>query len=200
MSHPKTFRQIVGAPEHPSPLDRSALILIDIQREYVDGAVPLENVHEAAAEAGRLLELARANGVPVFHIAHGSGPGAPVFATDGPFVEHLEPVKPREGEPVVWKTHANAFIDTGLAEKIRETGREEVIIAGDMTHVCVSTSARAAAEEHGFRVTVVADATASRDLPLHGGGVVPAETVRQTALAELADAFAVVVKDASAWE
>ncbi len=199
MSLPRTFHEIVGAPGHPSPLENSALVLIDIQREYVDGAVPLENVHKAAEEAGRLLTLAREKAVPVFHIAHGAGPGTPVFATDGPYVEFLAPVKPRDGEPVIWKTHADAFIDTGLADKIRATGRSEVIIAGDMTHVCVSASARAANERHGFRVTVVADATATRDLPNPLGGVVPAETVRQAALAELADAFAVVVKDTSAW-
>jgi nicotinamidase-related amidase len=200
MTEPRTFNQMFGAPGHPSPLDRSVLVLIDIQREYVDGAAPLENVREAAAEAGRMLDLARRRGVPVFHIAHGAGPGAPVFATDGPYVEHLPEVAPRDGEPVLWKQHADAFLGTGLAERIRETGRSEVIIVGDMTHVCVSTSTRTAAEAHGFRVTVVADATASRDLPNPLGGVVQAETVRQAALAELADAFAVVVKDASAWD
>lgn len=196
---PKTFRAIFGAPDHPSPIENSVLVLIDIQREYVDGAAPLEHVHEAAAEAGRLLALARENGVPVFHIAHGEGPGAPAFATDGPYVEHLEPVKPGPGEEVVWKTQADAFIGTGLAEKIRATGRDEVIVAGDMTHVCVSTTTRSAAGQHGFRVTVVADATAARDLPDPLGGAVAAETVRRTALAELNDAFAMVVKDHSAW-
>jgi nicotinamidase-related amidase len=196
---PRTFRAIFGEPDHPSPLDRSVLVLIDIQREYVDGAAPLERVYEAAAEAGRLLAMARAKGVPVFHIAHGAGPGAPAFATDGPYVEHLDPVKPGPGEEVIWKTHADAFLETGLAEKIRATGRDEVIIAGDMTHVCVSTSARAAAERYGFRVTVVADATAARDLPDPLGGVVAAETVRRAALAEINDAFAVVVKDHTAW-
>ncbi|HEY6633017.1 MAG TPA: isochorismatase family protein [Rhizobiaceae bacterium] len=199
MQLPKTFRAIFSAPDHPSPLDRSALVLIDIQREYVDGAAPLENVHAAAAEAAKLLSLARENGVPVFHIAHGAGPGAPAFATDGPYVEHLDPVKPGPGEEVIWKTKADAFLGTGLADRIRAAGRDEVIIAGDMTHVCVSTSARAAAEQHGFRVTVVGDATAARDLPDPLGGVIAAETVRRTALAELNDAFAVVVKDHTAW-
>ncbi len=199
MSIPKTFNQIFGAPEHPSPLVQSALLLIDIQREYVDGAAPLENVQGAALEAGKLLALARERGVPVFHIAHGAGPGAPAFDTDGPYVAHLPAVAPRDGEPVIWKTYANAFLETGLAERIRETGRTEVIIAGDMTHVCVSATARAAAEAHGFRVTVVADATATRDLPNPLGGVIPAQTVWQSALAELHDAFAVVVKDAGAW-
>ena len=55
---------------------------------------------------------------------------------------------------MIWKTYANAFLETGLAERIRETGRTEVIIAGDMTHVCVSATARAAAEAEGCRVTV----------------------------------------------
>ncbi|MBX3584164.1 MAG: isochorismatase family protein [Rhizobiaceae bacterium] len=199
MHSPTTFLEIVGEPRHPAPLDRAALVLIDIQREYLDGVVPLENVQAAANEAGRLLELAREHGVPVFHVAHGSGPGAPVFATDGPYIEHLDPVKPGPGEELVWKTHADAFLGTGLVEKIRATGRDELIIAGDMTHVCVSTSTRSAVEQHGFRVTVVGDATAARDLPDPLGGVVPAETVRRTALAELADAFAVVVKDHTAW-
>lgn len=199
MHAPRTFNQIFNAPDHPSPLEKSALVLIDIQREYDDGAVPLANVHEAAAEAGRLLALARENHVPVFHIRHGAGAGAPAFATDSPFVEFLPEVAPQPGETVLWKSHADAFLGTGLAERIRETGREELIIAGDTTGVCVSTSTRTAYEAHGFRVTVVADATATRDVPNPLGGVIPAETVRQAALADLADGFATVVKNADAW-
>ena len=145
------------------------------------------------------LALARENHVPVFHIRHGAGAGAPAFATDSPFVEFLPEVAPQPGETVLWKSHADAFLGTGLAERIRETGREELIIAGDTTGVCVSTSTRTAYEAHGFRVTVVADATATRDVPNPLGGVIPAETVRQAALADLADGFATVVKNADAW-
>lgn len=199
MQTPRTFNQIFGAPDHPSPLEKSALVLIDIQREYDDGAVPLANVHEAAAEAGRLLTMARENGVPIFHIRHGAGPGAPAFATDGPFVEILPEVAPLEGEAVIWKSYSDAFLGTGLADRIRETGRDELIIAGDTAGVCVSTSTRTASEAHGFRVTVVADATATRDVPNPLGGIIPAETVRQAALADLADGFAVVVRNADAW-
>jgi nicotinamidase-related amidase len=66
--------------------------------------------------------------------------------------------------------------------------------------VCVSTTARAAAEEHGLRVTLVADAIAARDVADPLGGTIAAETVRRVALAELADMFAVVVKDSTAWK
>ncbi|MFT9027281.1 isochorismatase family protein [Acetobacter indonesiensis] len=196
----ETFRQIYGLDDSPSPLDRSVLILIDIQREYRDGRVPLANVDAAADEAGRLLALARRNGVPVIHIAHDAGPGAAAFASDGPYRDFLPQVTPHEGETVLFKTHANAFIGTGLADRIEETGRNEVIIAGDTVGVCVSTTARAAAEEYGLRVTLVADAIAARDVADPLGGTIAAETVRRVALAELADMFAVVVKDSTAWK
>ncbi|MFT8809052.1 cysteine hydrolase family protein [Gluconobacter sp.] len=196
----ETFRQIYGLDDSPSPLDRSVLILIDIQREYRDGRVPLTNVDAAADEAGRLLDLARREGVPVIHIAHDAGPGAPAFASDSPYRDFLPQVTPREGETVLFKTHANAFIGTGLADRIKETGRNEVIIAGDTVGVCVSTTARAAAEEYGLRVTLVADAIAARDVADPLGGTIAAETVRRVALAELADMFAVVVKDSTVWK
>lgn len=196
----ETFRNIFGVDDTPSPLDKSVLVLIDIQREYRDGRVPLANVDQAADEAGRLLALARRNGVPVFHIAHDAGPGAPAFASDSAYRDFLPQVAPLDGEPVLFKSHANAFLGTGLADHIRETGRSEVIIAGDTVGVCVSTTARAAAEQHGLRVTVVADAVAARDIPDPLGGTINAETVRRVALAELADQFAVIVKDSSVWK
>lgn len=171
----ETFRNIFGVDDTPSPLDKSVLVLIDIQREYRDGRVPLANVDQAADEAGRLLGLARRNGVPVFHIAHDAGPGAPAFASDGAYRDFLPQVAPVEGEPVLFKSHANAFLGTGLADHIRKTGRSEIIIAGDTAGVCVSTTARAAAEEHGLRVTVVADAVAARDVPDPLGGTIDAK-------------------------
>jgi len=196
----ETFRNIFGADDTPSPLEKSVLVLIDIQREYRDGRVPLANVDQAADEAGRLLTLARRNGVPVFHIAHDAGAGASAFASDGVYRDFLPQVAPLAGEPVLFKRYANAFLGTGLADLIRETGRSEVILAGDTVGVCVSTTARAAAEEHGLRVTVVADAVAARDVPDPLGGTIDAETVRRVALAELADQFAVIVKDSSVWK
>ncbi|GAC1043123.1 hypothetical protein thsrh120_31270 [Rhizobium sp. No.120] len=64
--------------------------------------------------------------------------------------------------------------------------------------MCVSTTTRAALDL-GYRSTVVANATASRDLPLFDGtDVIPAEIVRQTALAEFGDRFAIIVPDAAA--
>jgi nicotinamidase-related amidase len=55
------------------------------------------------------------------------------------------------------------------------------------------------AVDHGYRVTLVANAAATRDLPDPLGGVQSAATVHRATLAALADRFAIVVADAEAW-
>ncbi len=65
-------------------------------------------------------------------------------------------------------------------------------VAGAMTHMCVSSTLRAAAEL-GYQSCVVADATATRELPLTGGASIPAPVVHRANLAALGDRFARVV-------
>jgi nicotinamidase-related amidase len=194
-SLPRTLLQIAGAPQHPSPLDRSALVLIDHQLEYVTGVVPLNGIQEAVSEAALLLELAREHRVPVFHIVHHGRPGAAAFDPQGPYVAIMPELTPRDDEAVVVKSLPNAFAGTKLHGLIQASGRKELIIAGFATHMCVSTTTRAALDL-GYRSTVVAGATATRDLahPTRNG-VVPAGNVHEAALAALADRFAVIVPD-----
>jgi nicotinamidase-related amidase len=60
--------------------------------------------------------------------------------------------------------------------------------------MCISASARAALDL-GYQTSIAGDAMATRALPAHdGGSPIPAEIVHRTALAELADRFAAVVK------
>ena len=87
----------------------------------------------------------------------------------------------------------NAFAGTELHERLQQAGRNTLILAGFMTHMCISASARAALDL-GYQTTVIGDATATRALPAHDGGApISADAVHRTALAELADRFAAVV-------
>jgi nicotinamidase-related amidase len=194
---PKTLLQLAGAPTHPSPLGNSALIIIDAQLEYVTGGLPLAGVAAAIDEAARLLALARQHRVPVFHIVQHAPAGRPLFAEDGPHAAIVPQLTPHDGEAVVRKSLPNAFAGTDLQERLQASGRGELIIAGFMTHMCVSATARCALDLK-YRTTVVAGATATRALPDPLGGAIAAETVHRTALAELADRFAVVVRDTAA--
>ena len=180
---------------HPSPLDTSALIIIDAQGEYVSGSLPLSGMAAAVAETKRLLELARGRGTPVFHVVHHARPGAAVFDPEGPYVAIVPELAPTDGEAIVTKSLPNAFAKTNLHDLVVATRRKELIVAGFMTHMCVSSTARAGLDL-GYRTTIVASATATRDLPKAvGNGVIPAEVVQEGALAALADRFAVVVTD-----
>ncbi|WP_353861118.1 cysteine hydrolase family protein [Azospirillum formosense] len=195
---PKTLLALAGAPATPSPLDSAALVLIDAQREYTEGALPLVGVEAAVAEAARLLERAREAGVPVFHIVHHGKPGGALFNPEGPLSGIVAPLLPLDGETVVVKHLPNAFAGTELDALVRATGRKELIVAGFQTHMCVSSTVRAALDL-GWRTTVVDAASATRDLPDGAGGVIPAEALHRANLAALADRFAVVVKNSRSW-
>ena len=96
------------------------------------------------------------------------------------------------GEPDVVKNYPSSFEKTNLDDLLKGFGVEEVTLAGCMTHVCVNSTARAAFN-HGYRATVVGNATATRSLPNPAGGVVSAKDLHDASLAALHDIFAVVV-------
>ena len=194
---PKTLLQYAGASLTPSSLDKSAVVLIDCQMEYLSGTLKLVGVEEALAQARAVLALARQEGTPVFHVVHHGCPGGALFDPDGTFVAIVPDVAPIDGEPIVRKSLPNAFAGTGLNDLIIATGRKELILAGFMTHMCVSATARAALDL-GYRSTIVAAATATRDLPDSHDGIIPADVLQRSSLAALADRFAVVVPDAAA--
>lgn len=187
-----TLLSLSGASLSPSPLERSALVIVDAQMEYVTGSLPLAGVEAALGEIAALLALARSRGVPVIHVVH-HAPGRPLFDPAGPFAAIAPQALPAEGEPVVIKTLPNSFAGTDLLERLRETGRSELILAGFMTHNCIAATSMAAVD-HGYRNTIVAAATATRDLP-----GAPAALVQQGVLAGLADRCAIVVADHSAF-
>ena len=196
---PKTVLQIVGAPQHASALDRSALILIDHQMEYVTGALPLDGIDEAVAEAAILLDIARDHHMPVFHVVHHGPAGGPLFDPEGDFARIIPTLSPAAGETVVTKSLPNSFTGTNLHNLIQNTGRKELVIVGFMTHACVSATARAALDL-GYRSTVIAGATATRDLPSAiDGSIVPAARIQEAELSALADRVAVVVPNGSAF-
>ncbi|MGL4397548.1 MAG: cysteine hydrolase family protein [Hyphomicrobium sp.] len=191
-----TLRSLLALPSEPRPLSQSVLIMIDCQNTYRDGVMQLEGVEPALAEAQRLLERARSVGTPVIHIQHDAGAGSP-YDTTAEIGRIADVVAPRAGEAVITKAYPSSFEKTDLDARLKALGATDLVIAGFMTHVCVNSTARAAFNL-GYRPTVVAAATATRALPNPLGGVVPAEQVHVSALAALADIFAIVVPNGQA--
>lgn len=195
---PKTLLAMADAAWPPARFDDATLVIIDAQREYADGGLPLAGVAAAIAEAAQVLAATRRHAAPIIHVVHHSPPGSGLFDASAPFAEIVPELTPRADEAVVAKKLPNAFAGTDLAERLRATGRSEIILLGFMTHMCISATARAALDL-GFKVTIVAAATATRALPdALGGPAIAAEIVQKTALAELADRFATIAADAAA--
>ena len=197
MTPPRTLLDLAGVALPPARLSDAVLVLIDVQREYHDGAVPIAGVEASLAEIRSLLDRARALGTPVVHVQHVNRPGAALFDPEGPSVQPPPGLAPLPGEAVVPKRFINAFHDTELQAALDATGRKILVLVGYGTHMCVSSAAREASER-GFQVTVVASATGSRDLPDGLGGVVPAAWMHRANLAALGDRFAAIIPDAAA--
>jgi len=143
----------------------------------------------AATRAAALLEIFRKRGAPVFHVQHvPTRPGATFLLPETNGVKIHESVAPRAGEPLVVKHFPNALRETSLAEEVRAASVDELVFVGMMTHLCIDTSVRAAADL-GFRCSVAADACATRDLTW-GGQTVVAAHVHAAFLAALNGAFA----------
>jgi nicotinamidase-related amidase len=193
-----TMLQMAGAAPTPATMADGVLVIIDAQREYTDGLLPLAGVAAAVDALALLLDKARQAKAPVMHVRHkGSTTGKAFNPTLSGF-EIVKALTPRDGEMVIDKGLPNAFTGTDLAKHLQASGRKNLIVGGFMTHMCVSATVRSATD-HGFMSTVAADTVATRDLPdATGGATVTADAVNRITLAALSDRFAWVVPKASA--
>jgi nicotinamidase-related amidase len=192
MTVPKTLRDHAGIAWPAAGFDDAVLLLIDAQREYTEGKLRLHGVDSAVQTIAGLLEQARHARTPIVHVAQNGKPGSALFDPEGPMSRFIAGIAPRDGEITVVKSLPNAFAKTDLDTKLKATGRSNLIVAGFMTHMCISATTRASVDL-GYRTTIVAEGTATRDLPDGNGGTIDAATVHRVALAELGDRFATIV-------
>lgn len=191
MTNP-TLRALTGMDPKPTPISKSALVLIDCQQTYREGVMKLENVEAALREAASLLQRFRKAGRPVIHIVHDAGAGTP-YDINAPIGQIASVVAPIAGETIIVKKFPSAFEKTELDAELRKRGIENVVYVGFMTHMCVNSTTRASFN-HGFANTVVASATATRAIPNPATGKdMPAQQLQDASLSALGDLFAVVV-------
>ncbi len=190
-----TLRSLSGLPEAPASLAESTLVMVDLQNTYTGGVLELEGVQAAVDAAAALLDRARTAGIAVLHVQHDAGVGSlyDVTAGSGAIVDQ---VAPRDAEPVVVKSYPNAFTATELHELLSASPGRDLVLAGFMTHMCISSTARGAFSL-GYRPTVVSSATATRALAGPDGHTVSAAALQSASLASITDLFALVVPAAT---
>ena len=176
-----------------------ALLLVDIQNDYFPGgAMELVGSVEAGTQAGELLRVFRQKSLPVVHIQHVSTrPGAAFFLPGTKGAQIHESVAPLEGETVFSKHYPNSFRETPLLDYLRQRQISRLVIAGMMTHMCIDTTTRAAADL-GFQCLLAHDACATRSLSF-GGVNIPSEHVQMAFIAALNGPFARVLSSKEVW-
>ena len=129
--------------------DRSLLMVIDIQERL---APAIEGAEDLIARTRLLLEAAARLGVPVLATEqYPKGLGA----SD----RRLDPLL--EGATILAKTSFSALGEPAIRDWIARSCREQIVLTGMETHICVAQTALAL-RETGRATVVVADAVGSR--------------------------------------
>lgn len=176
------------------PPEKTALLLIDMQRDFVENAEA--NGDSSAVQAivpalRELLQAARAAGLTIAHTREGHVPdlsdlnaakrersrdaGAEIGARGalGRYLirgeyghDFIDDLRPDSGEWIIDKPGFGAFYATDLDLRLRTKGITHLIVGGVTTQCCVQSTLREAVDR-GYRCLTLADGCASFDMALH---------------------------------
>lgn len=166
---------------------RCALLVIDMQEEFVRPGLTYDWVPEATRQVprlARLIESCRELDVPVIYTVFSDTHHYLDRPFSGSFMANRHPqlpaasagvaerssicseLAPRADEVVIHKPSYGAFYDTPLQTILRSLGRDTVIISGTLTNFCCGATARQA-YERGFFVVFGSDVNATDDPAMH---------------------------------
>ena len=161
----------------------TAVLVIDMQNDTVHpdgayagtGAAAHATSQHVVENTRAVLDAARTAGTPVFHsrivvypVPGLSGQNAPVFQMLAPDTFKIgswgaaivDELTPADGEVVLDRTRMSVFNGTGIDTMLRNLGIRSLIVVGAWTNMAVEHTVRDAAD-HGYEVSIVADATSS---------------------------------------
>ena len=150
---------------------RSALLVVDVQREYMEPEPFVTcDGDDLIAKCHGLIESARAAGVPVVYVRHldGTPPADPAAA------EICPEIAPRPDESVVEKRFASAFLRTDLEQVLRRLSARTLYVCGLATFGCLNATVMCALCK-AYDVTVVRDAHGAQAL----GDISAAQVIAQ---------------------
>jgi nicotinamidase-related amidase len=149
-------------------LENKAVIVIDMLNDFVTGKLEAKRAKRVIPNLKRLVEAARANGVPVIYSNDAHYPqdvevtrkwgNHAIKGTEG--AEVIPELKPAKEDYVVEKRTYSSFYETGLDPLLRSLykgeGVKTVVLGGLHTNMCIRHTA-ADAFFRGYKIIVVAD-------------------------------------------
>lgn len=167
---------------------QQALIIIDVQNDYFpQGNMELNQAEQALQQVLTLRDHFRQQQLPIFYILHTNLDPAATFFRPNTQGEALHPqLLPlqSEQEKIVPKNYPNSFFKTDLQQQLAHHNIKQLIICGMMSHMCVDSTTRCAAEL-GYQPILIDDACTTRDLTFKNN-IIPANQVHNSFMAALA--------------
>ena len=157
-----------------------ALLIVDFAVAYLEKSSPLyAGVEDTLASCERVLEVARAVGVPVIFTRVEFQPGGAdggvfyrkvsalkCFDRGNPLAELAPSLEVRPEDVVVTKQYPSAFFGTSLSSTLTSMGIDTVVVTGLSTSGCVRATALDACQ-HGYVTVVVRQAVGDRSDAVH---------------------------------
>jgi nicotinamidase-related amidase len=148
-----------------------ALIVIDVQREYFDGALPIRHPVGHLDSILRVMDEAAKAHIPTAVVRHHQpDPDSPIFQLNSEMWQLHPEVESRPRDTLIDKQLPGSFTNTDLDSWLKSTGADTVCIAGYMTQMCCDTTARQAFHR-GYGVEFLNDATGTLDVENEAGKV-----------------------------
>lgn len=173
-----------------------ALIIIDVQNEYIDGKLKIcfPDLFTSMPNIDVAMDAAGDAKIPLVVVQHIESADSPLFARGSHGAALHEEVASRTADHTIEKSEVSAFRGTDLEEWLRAHAIDTVTICGFMTQHCCEGTARDAAAL-GFRVEFLSDATGTIDL-VNEAGTVSAAALHRSVLVTLQSEFAAVATTA----
>lgn len=139
---------------------KRALIVINVQHEYIDGKMPIEfpELSVSLPNIGRAMDHAAAHSIPVIVVQHVLPPAAAVFARDTRAIELDSSVASRPRDLLIEKTLPSAFAENDLDAWLRERGVDTLTVTGYTSNNCGESTMRDAVHR-GFQAEFISDAS-----------------------------------------
>lgn len=158
-----------------------ALLVIDVQKEYFSGALPISYPLGHLDRILDVMDAAAKASVPVAVIRHHQpDPESPIFRLHSDAWKLHPEVEQRPRDILIEKQLPGSFTGTNLESWLRQINADTVTIAGYMTHMCCDTTARQACHL-GLKVEFLSDATGTLTVE-NSAGVATAEELQRSIL------------------
>jgi nicotinamidase-related amidase len=172
---------------------RRALIVIDVQNEYVDGNLPIEypEIGLSLGNIGKAMDAARELDIPIMAIQQVAPATSPIFAEGSRGQALHTVVTSRACADVIRKKLPNAFTDTTLADCLQQHDINTLVVTGYMTQNCVDATIRHAFH-YGYQVEFLHDAAGTLSYQ-NRSGFISAEDMHRSFCIVLQSRFAAVM-------